>query len=89
MITVGRVGSNLLDKAVYGRAPVRAIEEMSVEELEARFRVMRERVRLARWGGRVLGAAGLRRGQVILPRLVDSLVTLPSVSRTLASPSLQ
>jgi hypothetical protein len=31
---------------------------MIVEELEARFRIMHERARLARWGGRVLGAAG-------------------------------
>ena len=58
MMAVGRVGSGMLDKAVYGREPVRAIEDMSIEELEARFRVMHERVRLARWGGRVLGAVG-------------------------------
>ena len=54
---VARVGAGMLDKAIYGREPVRALEDMSVEELEARFRVMQERVRLARWGGRVMGLA--------------------------------
>jgi hypothetical protein len=53
-----RVGAGMLDKAIYGREPVRAIETMSVEELEARFRIMRERAQLARWGGRALGIAG-------------------------------
>jgi hypothetical protein len=33
----------MLDKAIYGREPVRAIETMSVEEREARFRIIQER----------------------------------------------
>jgi hypothetical protein len=39
-------------------SPCERFDDLSVEELEARFRVMRERVRLARWGGRALGVAG-------------------------------
>jgi hypothetical protein len=48
----------MLDRAVYGREPVRAIEDMSIEELEGRFRVMSERAFLARWGGRAAGFVG-------------------------------
>jgi hypothetical protein len=54
---VARVGAGILDKAIYGREPVRAIEDMTVEELEARLRVLTERAALARWGGRVFGLA--------------------------------
>jgi hypothetical protein len=57
-MAVGRVGVGMLDKAIYGGEPLRALEDLSVEELEARFRVMQERIRLARWGGRAFGVAG-------------------------------
>jgi hypothetical protein len=49
---VARVGAGILDKAIYGREPVRAIEDMTVEELEARLRVLTERAALARWCAR-------------------------------------
>jgi hypothetical protein len=55
---MARVGAGMIDKAVFGREPVRALEDMSVEELEARFRVIRERLKLARWGGRCVGLTG-------------------------------
>jgi hypothetical protein len=69
-VIAARVGANMLDRAIYGREPVRALEDLSVEELEARFRVMQERVRLARWGGRALGLAGGSFGGAKLVALV-------------------
>jgi hypothetical protein len=45
----------MLDKAIFGREPTRTLDEMSVEDLEARRRVMSERKHLARVVGRAAG----------------------------------
>lgn len=53
-----RVAGSMLDKAIFGRDSEKSLDEMSDEELEARFVVMRERASLAGWGGFAAGLAG-------------------------------
>jgi hypothetical protein len=58
MSAVSRIGEGAIDKAIFGRTQEKALEDMSVEELEALFLVMRQRVRLAWWGGFAAGLGG-------------------------------
>jgi hypothetical protein len=58
MSAVARIGAGALDKAIFGRAPEKPLDDMSVEELEARFRIMHERQTLLWWGGFAGGFGG-------------------------------
>ncbi len=48
MSAVARIGASALDKAVFGRVPEKSLDDMSIEELEARFHIMQERQELRR-----------------------------------------
>jgi hypothetical protein len=58
MSAVTRIGASAFDKAIYRGAPEKTLDDMTDEELDAEFLVSEERLRLARWGGRILGAVG-------------------------------
>jgi hypothetical protein len=58
MSAVARIGGAALDKAIFGRIPEKALDEMTIEELEARFRIMSERQALLWWAGFAGGFGG-------------------------------
>jgi hypothetical protein len=58
MSAVARIGAGALDKAIFGHAPEKSLENMSVEELEGLFRVMEERQTLLWWAGFAGGLGG-------------------------------
>lgn len=58
MSAVARIGASALDKAVFGRVPEKSLDDMSIEELEARFHIMQERQELLWWGGFAAGLGG-------------------------------
>jgi hypothetical protein len=45
-------------RAVFGSAPEKSLDDMTIEELEARFHIMRDRQALLWWGGFVAGFGG-------------------------------
>lgn len=53
-----RISGSAFDEAIYRGAQKKALEEMTDQELDAEFLVSHERLRLARWGGRMLGIFG-------------------------------
>jgi hypothetical protein len=55
---VARIGASSLERAMFGRAAEKSLDEMTLEELEARFYTMQERQRLLWWGGFAAGFAG-------------------------------
>jgi hypothetical protein len=55
---IARIGANTLDRAVFGRAPEKSYDDMSIEELEAGFQIKRERQTLAWLGGFAGGLGG-------------------------------
>jgi hypothetical protein len=58
MSAVARIGASALDRAVFGCAPEKSLDDMSIEELEARFCMMQERQKLLWWGGFTAGFGG-------------------------------
>jgi hypothetical protein len=58
MSAVAHIGASALDRAVFGCAPEKSLDEMGIEELEARFCVIRERQALLWWGGFAAGFGG-------------------------------
>ena len=65
-----RVAGSMLDKAIFGRGTEKSLDDMSIEELEARFLVTKERAALAQWGGFVAGFAGSSFGGAKLAALL-------------------
>jgi hypothetical protein len=70
---IERIGAGALDRVIFGGTPEKALDEMTVEELEARFRIVRERRALLWWGGFAAGFGGGAFGGFKLAALATAL----------------
>jgi len=53
-----RIAATAIDRVMFGRAPEKVLDDMTIEELEARFRVLQERQGLLWWAGFAAGFGG-------------------------------
>jgi hypothetical protein len=73
MSAIARIGAGALDRAIFGQATEKNLENMSVEELEGLFRVMEERQALLWWAGFAGGFGGGAFGGLKLVALAAAL----------------